>query len=287
MNAVYRSLGIKKQAFHQKLNREMNVLQELEQLMVMVKDVRTDHPSMSSRQMYRLINPRFIGRDRFEAFCFENGFKVPVKRAYHRTTNSLGVTRFENCLKGFELTGINQVWVSDITYFEIGGRFYYLTFIMDLYSRHIVGYSVSSDLSTSSTTLPALKMALTARGKVAGLIFHSDGGGQYYCKEWLSLTRAQGIKNSMCTSPYENPHAERINGVIKNCYLSGYGPDSYEQLIIMTAKAVLMYNTQKPHGSLGNVSPFNFEKSLSHPSVIHNINKRKKVAKKEKTQECG
>ena len=87
------------------------------------------------------------------ALCFENGFKVSVKRAYHRTTNSLGVTRFENLLLNFELTGINQVWVSDITYYRIGEKFYYLTFILDLYSRVIVGHSISRDLLTTSTTI--------------------------------------------------------------------------------------------------------------------------------------
>lgn len=265
----------------------MHLLEELEQLAVLVGQVRSDHPRMSSRQMYRLIKPRFIGRDRFELFCFENGFKVLVKRAYHRTTNSLGVTRFENRLVDFELTGINQVWVSDITYYQIGTRFYYITFILDQHSRFIVGHSVSSDLSTNSTTIPSLKQALKTRCVQAGLIFHSDGGGQYYCKEWLKITKRHHMLNSMCKSPYENPHAERINGIIKNDYLAGYGPATYEQLIIMTAKAVRKYNFEKPHGSLRNVSPSYFERSLSTSTVIHKTAKRKKAAKKEKTQECG
>jgi putative transposase len=171
-----------KQSFHQKLNRQLLLLEETEQLLVLVKQIRQDHPKMSSRQMYRLLKPARLGRDRFEAFCFENGFKVSVKRSPHRTTNSLGVTRFENLLDEVELTGINQVWVSDITYYRIGDTFYYLTFILDLYSRVIVGFSVSRDLSTRSTSIPALKMALRDRKIGSGLVIHSDGGGQYYCK---------------------------------------------------------------------------------------------------------
>jgi putative transposase len=252
-----------KQCFHQRLNRQLILLEEMEQVLVLVKQIRLDHPRMSSRQIYRLIKPVHLGRDRFESFCFENGFKVSTKRAYHRTTNSLGVTRFENLLMDFELRGINQVWVSDITYYRIGEKFYYLTFILDLYSRVIVGYSVSSDLSTSSTTIVALRMALKARTIGTGVIIHSDGGGQYYCKEWLKLTSQHHLKNSMCESVYENPHAERINGIIKNDYLFGYGPQDYSQLKPMTAKAVMKYNSEKPHKAIGNISPYAFEKILA------------------------
>lgn len=263
MNVLFKAIGMSKQSFHQRLNRQMISLEEIGQLLVLVKEIRMDHPRMSSRQMYRLIKPLHIGRDRFEAFCFEHGFKVAVKRSFHRTTNSWGVTRFDNLLLGLELTGINQVWVSDITYYRIGERFYYLTFILDLYSRFIVGHSISEDMLTTSTTIPALKMALKTRTALTSLILHSDGGGQYYCKEWLNLTSQYLIRSSMCESVYENPHAERINGVIKNDYLVGYGPQDYQQLIKMTTKAVTKYNYEKPHQSVGNISPYQYEMSLA------------------------
>ena len=259
MNAIYRAFGMTKQSFHQRLNRQLMILDETEQLLVLVKQVRLDHPMMSSRQMYRLINPTHLGRDRFEAFCFEQGFKVNVKRSFHRTTNSLGVTRFNNLLLQNELTDINQAWASDITYYRIGEQFHYLTFILDLFSRVIVGYSVSRDLCTSSTTIPALHLALKKRAIRAGLIFHSDGGGQYYCKEWLAITRQLQINNSMGEDVYENAHAERINGIIKNHYLVGYGPENFDQLVTMTRKAVDKYNSEKPHQALGNISPMQFE----------------------------
>lgn len=261
MNVLYRALGVSKQSFHQRLNRQMHLLEEIEQLLVLVRQIRLDHPRMSARQMYRLIKPVHLGRDRFEALCFENGFKVSVRRAYHRTTNSLGVTRFKNLLIDIELTGTNQVWVSDITYYRIGEKFYYLTFILDLYSRVIVGHSVSCDLSTASTSIVALNRALKGRKIGNGVIIHSDGGGQYYCKEWLRLTSDHQLRNSMCESVYENPHAERINGIIKNDYLVGYGPKDYHELITMTDKAVMKYNSEKPHGSIGNISPYEFERT--------------------------
>ena len=118
-----------------------------------------------------------------------------IKRAFHKTTNSLGVTRFENLIIDFKLTGVNQVWASDITYYRIGERFYYLTFILDLYSRFIVGYTVSVGMLTEQTTIPALNMALKLREPTQGLIFHSDGGGQYYCKKFLAITKSRLIEN--------------------------------------------------------------------------------------------
>jgi putative transposase len=263
MNLLYRVAGISKQSFHQRLRRRMDLEEQSQQLLRLIAEVRENHPRMSSRMMHKLLSPKHLGRDRFEAFCFENGFKVNRKRSFHRTTNSLGVTRFNNLLTDSKVTGINQVWVSDITFYRIGEKFYYLTFILDLYSRFIVGHSTATNLSTTDTTIPALRMALKARKIQKGLIIHSDGGGQYYCKEWLSITRKSQLRNSMCESVYENPHAERINGTIKNDYLIPYGPSDYDQLIEMADKAVTRYNRERPHQSIGKISPLQFERALA------------------------
>ena len=143
-----------------------------------------------------------------------------------------------------EVTRVNQVFVSDITYFDLGSDTRYLTFIMDLYNREIVGYSESDNLRTESTTLPALHRLIKERGKsnLEGAIIHSDGGGQYYCKEFKTLTKSLGMINSMTEEKvYENSHAERLNGIIKNNYLNPYGPTSIASLKKLLAKAVYMY----------------------------------------------
>jgi putative transposase len=283
MNEFYSILGMSKQNFHQVLDRMLLHQMEKEQLLIIIRQVRQDHPKMSCRDLYRLIQPQFMGRDRFEAFCREEGFMVEVKRNFRRTTNSLGVTRFPNLVLGLEVTAVNQVWVSDITYYEMQSRFYYLTFIMDLYSRKIIGYSESDNLLTQYTTIPALNMAIKVRKgqNLSGLIFHSDGGGQYYCKDFLKITGTT-IRNSMCDSVYENPHAERLNRTIKNNYLYPYSPENRSELKTMLTKAVYMYNHQKPHGSLKGLSPVNFEKQTELLTENQLINKRKKEAKKEK-----
>jgi putative transposase len=262
MSALYRVLGISRQSFHQRLHRQMNLQKESKLLLPEIKKIREDHPHMSSRMMYKMIRPAHLGRDRFEAYCFKNGFKVRIKRSFHRTTNSLGVTRFDNLLGTHQVTGVNQVWASDITYYRIGEKFYYLTFILDLYSRFIVGYSTSRTLLTEDTTIPALKMALETRSTAPGVVIHSDGGGQYYSKEWLTLTKKGELKNSMCESVYENAHAERLNGIIKNDYLLPYGPESFDELVRLSSQAILNYNYKRPHQSIGKLSPAQFEQSF-------------------------
>lgn len=261
MNQLYRVIRITKQAFHKRMDRYLQGQDERAQLLSVIREIRKENPEMGAREMYFIIKPKCMGRDKFEVFCFENGLRVPRKRSFVRTTNSLGVTRFENFLIGFELTTVNQVWVSDITYYEIQGQFYYLTFIMDLHSRYIVGYSVSRNLLTECTTIPALEMAIKDRHIKPGLIFHSDGGGQYYCKGFKSLTEQHRIRNSMGKTPYENPNAERINGTIKNGYLRHYAPNSYLKLIQETKRAVINYH-RRPHSSLKRLSPKAFEDSL-------------------------
>ncbi len=224
LNQLYKVVGISKQAVHKGLDLGQKRKDESLQLSYLIEEIRSDHPSLGIRDLYFKIMPDFMGRDKFESFCKHNGFMLQRHRRGHITTDSSGVKRFNNYINGLKIERLDQVWQSDITYYEVSGRFYYITFILDAYSRRILGYSVSKRLLTDHTTLPALRMAIKVRkGKsLDGLIFHSDGGGQYYAKEFLALTSKKHIINSMCEYAYENGKAERLNGVIKNNYLSTY-----------------------------------------------------------------
>jgi len=281
LNQLYKITGTSKQAFFQRKKRMWSKHEQYKQLEWLVSKVRKDHPGMCLRDLYLLVNPDCMGRDKFEQYFKELGYGVGQKRNKKRTTDSTGVKRFPNMIESIKLTSVNQVWVSDITYYRIGDKFYYLTFIMDQYSRRILGYSVSRTLRMADTTLPSLKMAVEQRGDVhlEGLIFHSDGGGQYYSTDFVKLTKAYGIRNSMGTTAIENPHAERLNGIVKNNYLRHYNPKTFAQLKVMTSKAVKMYNEAKPHKALSKMAPIPFEELFHKNQLIH---KRKKVAKKEK-----
>jgi transposase InsO family protein len=281
MSRLFEVLDISKQSFHQMLRRRKYKYEEQEQLIPLINEIRIDHPRMSARDIYLKLQPVCMGRDQFESFCMDSGYRIKKLRNYRVTTNSLGVTRFPNMIKDLEVTRVNQVFVSDITYFDIESDTYYLTFIMDLFNREIVGWSASDNLRTEDTTLPALHKAIYERGRanLKGAIMHSDGGGQYYCNEFKELTKSLGMINSMTEEKvYENSHAERLNGVIKNNYLYPYGPTNMKSLKRLLNKAVLMYNTGKPHKALGKMTPSNFritidkEKSSSSYIPLSTVN---------------
>ena len=258
-------MHISKQAIHKQLIRQERRWEVAEYVRRIVEQVRADHPTMGVRDIYYKMQPEGIGRDRFEDVCRETCLMACRRVNPCRTTDSTGVVRFPNLLEDFVVTEINQVWQSDITYFEVDGKFYYLTFILDAFSRRILGYSVSKRLFTEETVLPAFMMAMRTRGisKRDGLIFHSDGGGQYYSNEFLKLTAKYGIRNSMCLYSWENGKAERVNGVIKNNYLTHRSIHGFEELVKEVDRAVSLYNNEKPHIKLHRMSPVQFEKNFT------------------------
>jgi transposase InsO family protein len=261
---MYTAIGYSKQAIHQYIGRSNRYKEEVFHLIELIRQIRDDHPTMCCRAMYYKINPSYIGRDRFEAICRDFGFTSKRRKAKHKTTDSSGVKRFDNLLNDQVLTDIDQAWSSDITYYEIDGSFYYITFILDCYSRRILGYNVSNRLLTQHTTLPSMRMAVKTRNNQVkqGIIFHSDGGGQYYADEFLSFTEQYHFQNSMCKHAYENGKAERVNGVIKNNYLKHWNINNLSQLVKSVDRAVNLYNEDKPHSSLQRLTPIEFENKL-------------------------
>ncbi|HEX7494083.1 MAG TPA: IS3 family transposase [Bacteroidales bacterium] len=293
MSRLFEVLCISKQSFHQMLKRRKYKFEEQEQLIPLINEIRYNHPRMSARDIYLKLQPYSMGRDQFERFCMDSGYRIKRLKNFRVTTNSLGVTRFPNMIKDLKVTRVNQVFVSDITYFDMGLDTYYLTLIMDLYNREIVGWSASDNLRTEDTTLSALHRVITERGRVnlKGAIIHSDGGGQYYCNEFKALTKSLEMVNSMTEEKvYENSHAERLNGIIKNNYLYPYGPTNMKSLKKLLDKAVLMYNTEKPHKALGRLTPSKFRSTIDNEdnspsylplSTVNHINyKRNKLIKK-------
>ena len=103
-------------------------------------------------------------------------------------------------------------------------------------------------------------LKLRVNQKINGLIFHSDGGGQYYAKVFLELTKKYEIKNSMCEYAWDNGKAERINGVIKNNYLIHRKIKTFEDLNLEVDRSVQLYNSEKPHKELKRLTPIEFEK---------------------------
>lgn len=264
LERLYFLLGVKRQRFFDIRKRDNKIFEIEQQLHYLIHNVRHDHPEMGVREMYFKMKPAGMGRDAFESFCSKQGYMCQRKKNFTRTTDSSGVERFPNQMAEMQhlVDSPNQLWQSDIFYIEIGDRFNYVTLIQDAFIKVILGHSASISLTTEATTLPALKMAIKKSKNygLKGLVLHSDGGGQYYDKEFLKLTGRHRIINSMCEYPWDNGMAESLNNVIKNKYLKHRNIKSLNELQQELDRTVLLYNSEKPHSSLKRKTPLEFEK---------------------------
>lgn len=129
MNQLYKAIGTSKQNVHQRLDRYLALQEEKAQLLPLILDIREDHPAMGAKVLYQKLAPQCMGRDKFIVFYKECGLLCKPAKNFRKTTNSNGVIRYPNLLEGSEFTGVNQAFVSDITYYWMQGEFYYLTLI--------------------------------------------------------------------------------------------------------------------------------------------------------------
>lgn len=147
MKALYAHCQISKQGHYQMLARQL-AWQEKEALLLrLMLQIREIHPAMRLRTMYEFYQPERIGRDAFISIGLHYGLRVKAFCNETRTTFASPYSRYANLLKDVVVDHINQVWTSDITYFRIGEAFAYIVFILDVYSRLIVGYSVNEHMS--------------------------------------------------------------------------------------------------------------------------------------------
>lgn len=273
MQSLYQIVGISRQGFHQHRNRRHSQLQLQQALIERVKHHRQTHVRMGARPLYWMMQnlepqalAETIGRDKFEQILLYNELRVKPIRIFHKTTYS-GAYRFPNLVEGLQVNTLNHIWISDLTYYRLVDGWAYLTFILDLYSRRCLGYALSENLTTEQTTLKALKMALKTRdisNYQDQLLFHSDGGGQYYDKAFLKLLGQYHIQSSMAELVYENPHMERFHGTAKNDYLIPWGVNSIAQLKKQLPRFVKLYNQVRPHESLKYKTPVAFENFIQH-----------------------
>lgn len=258
MNQLYQCVGISKQAVYQNARREKVFLDKLNQLILEVDELRKDHPGCGVEKMYRTLKPDFIGRDRFVELFMDLGYRVKRIKNYHRTTIASKLY-YSNLINGLRLTSPSQVWQSDITYIQVKDRFYYAVFIVDVFTRKIVGYNVSDNMRAESN-VKALKMALKCHQPPQ--IHHSDRGSQYTYKPYVELLKEKGCKISMGLCAQDNAYAERINGTIKNEYLKYWKIESLNQLKCKVRKAVNNYNNKRVHQSINYQPPGIYEEEI-------------------------
>jgi putative transposase len=266
MNAVYKMGGVSKQAVHQRSNADQHWRRKLSELQTQVDEIRAIHSGCGLEKLYDTLKPSWLGRDKFISVFMELGYRVRKRPNYTRTTIPCSL-RYPNLIQGLLVWEKNRVWQTDITYFEVGDSFFYITFIIDIYTKVIRGYHVS-DHMRAEANLKALSMALKETPHITGLIHHSDRGSQFTDLKYRDLLAKHGIHISMGLIAQENAYAERINGTIKNEYLNYKTINSFVELKREVKKAVEHYNEKRIHKYLpGKQAPREFEKQLLHLST--------------------
>jgi transposase InsO family protein len=209
---------------------------------------------MGGRKLHEMLQPYFMehqikmGRDALFDLLVSNHLLVRRRKRRVYTTQSFHwLRKYPNLIKGQQLSGPNQQWVSDITYWRIGSGYVYISLITDAFSHKIVGYHVADTLETVQT-LEALKMAIqTLPVNHQSLTHH----------EYVQILQHHNIQISMTenSDPRENAIAERVNGILKEEYLYDYSVQTLSQAKLVLDFVINLYNVERPHMSCQYKTP--------------------------------
>lgn len=209
----------------------------------------------------------FYSRSYVAILMKEMGLKSVLRRKYVTTTDSnhsFDIAANE-LNREFQSSKLGEKWVSDITYIRVNNNWNYLTIIIDLADRKVVGWSLSEDMTTENTIIKAWFHARLNRTPNHSLIFHSDRGVQYACNKIVSLfSFNRKIIQSMSRKGncWDNAVAESFFKTIKNEWLYRFKYTSYSQLHQSIEDYISWYNTKRIHSYLGYISPLEMEIKL-------------------------
>ncbi len=206
-----------------------------------------------------------VSRPRVARLMGKNGIRAVHAKKFTVTTDSKhNYPIVENKLdRNFSADGKGRIWVSDITYIRTPKGWLYLTVILDLYDRKVVGWSLSRDLCAENTSIAAWRMAVANRPPAQSLLFHSDRGIQYACRGFTDLLGSFGnVERSMSRKGncWDNAVSESFFKTLKveHVYRNRYA-DSKEAALSVFEWIETWYNKNRRHSALGNLTIDEFE----------------------------
>jgi putative transposase len=232
-----------------------------------IEAVQAEFPFYGYRRVHRHLERHcgvLVNEKKLLRVMRKHGLRALVWRGFQvKTTDSEhGYGYAPNLLPGLTVKGPNQVWVADITYIRIRTGFVYLSAILDLFSRKVVGWAISQRI-TRDLCLAALKRAVDERRPAPGCIHHSDRGVQYACGEYVRYLENHEIAPSMSAQGYcyDNAFMESFFKTLKaeEVYLTEY--ETYEDVLAAVPRFIeAVYNAKRMHSSLGYMAPEEFER---------------------------
>jgi transposase InsO family protein len=259
-----RTAAVSRASFYRWLEPSMPVEEEMEVRSAIQAVVLEHRRRYGYRRVTRELRRRgwCVNHKRVARLMSEDNLLAVPPRAWVATTNSgHQLEVYMNLAARMKVTGINQLWVADITYIRLAGEFVYLAVVLDAYSRKVVGWALDRTM-TASLPVAALKQAIAQRQPPPGLVHHSDRGMQYASAEYVQVLSLHGIVPSMSrpANPYDNAFCESFMRTLKREEIDARSYRDLDDLRAHIQEFIEQYyNRSRLHSALGYRPPEEFE----------------------------
>jgi transposase InsO family protein len=273
MKAYYKHIGLEvlcelvgktRQAFYDKMHRIEKEKFDASIIVTLVQRERKIAKRVGAKKLLLILKQELlehgisVGSQKFIDILRDNNLLVKSRRGKPKLTDSRHLLPvYPNTARNLYIDKSEMLWVSDITYIKVFDRYCYLILITDAYSRKVVGYNFSRNM-TAKCCVAALNMAIKNRSYPdRKLAHHTDRGSQYCSKEYTDILKGNSIVISMTENgdPLENPLAERMNRTFKDVFGLSQNFPTFSSANEQIDAAIKYYNDRLPHSSIDMLTP--------------------------------
>jgi len=260
-------MGIARSTYYHQPKREADQRKRDLELRDTIERIHVRFPGYGYRRIREHLKREgvFVNSKRIRRIMRTYSLFSSLKKLFKQRGGALGKRLvFPNLIGGMKITSSNRVWATDITYIKLLREYIYVSAIIDIYTRKIVGWSISRDLS-HKFCLEALEVAIKREKPPKGVIHHSDRGVQYCCEAYVDYLNENGFKISMSkvATPEDNAFIEAFFKTLKSEEVYARGYETMQDVIRQLPKFVdEIYNNERLHSSLGYKPPAEFEKEV-------------------------